>query len=119
MAPRCLAAGLVALSMLSAPAFAGDYRAGELLTLDLSKAVLSPKRIGPPTEFAPVPVQARTDAKQVVAGAKAAEPGTAAHVARPARVKLARRGNPLDARAMDTRIQTWPCRSGGICDWKR
>src|SRR5258708_758749 len=30
-----------------------------------------------------------------------------------ARVKLARRhGNPLDAQAADTRIQTWPCRSG-------
>jgi hypothetical protein len=37
-----------------------------------------------------------------------------------ARTKLARRhGNPLDAQAFDTRIQTWPCQSGGICDWKR
>jgi len=35
-------------------------------------------------------------------------------------VKLARRhGNPLDAQALDTRIQTWPCKSGGICDWKQ
>lgn len=37
-----------------------------------------------------------------------------------ARAKLAkRRGNPLDAEAKDTRIQTWPCRSGGICNWQR
>jgi len=37
-----------------------------------------------------------------------------------ARVKLARRhGNPLDAQATDTRIQTWPCRTGGICYWQR
>jgi len=37
-----------------------------------------------------------------------------------ARTRLAHRhGNPLDAQAMDTRIQTWPCRSGGICNWKR
>ena len=37
-----------------------------------------------------------------------------------ARTKLARHhGNPLDAQAFDTRIQTWPCKSGGICDWKR
>ena len=37
-----------------------------------------------------------------------------------ARVKLARRhGNPLDAQATDTRIQTWPCRTGGICNWQR
>ncbi|MEA2918093.1 MAG: hypothetical protein QOJ15_10174 [Bradyrhizobium sp.] len=37
-----------------------------------------------------------------------------------ARTRLARRhGNPLDAEAFDTRIQVWPCRSGGICGWKR
>jgi hypothetical protein len=37
-----------------------------------------------------------------------------------ARTKLARRhSNPLDAQARDTRIQTWPCTSGGICDWQR
>jgi hypothetical protein len=37
-----------------------------------------------------------------------------------ARTRLAHRHrNPLDAQAMDTRIQKWPCRSGGgICDWK-
>jgi hypothetical protein len=27
--------------------------------------------------------------------------------------------NPLDAQARDTRIQVWPCKSGGICNWKR
>ena len=43
---------------------------------------------------------------------------TRAHIN--ARTKLARRhGNPLDARATDTRVQTWPCRSGGICSWQR
>ena len=26
--------------------------------------------------------------------------------------------NPLDAQARDTRIQTWPCRSGAICGWQ-
>lgn len=44
-----------------------------------------------------------------------AEPPRAA-----ARAKLAKRhGNPLDAEARDTRIQTWPCKSGGICNWAR
>jgi hypothetical protein len=39
---------------------------------------------------------------------------------RVARTRLARRHtNPLDAEAFDTRIQVWPCRTGGICDWKR
>lgn len=37
-----------------------------------------------------------------------------------ARTKLVRRHtNPLDAQASDTRIQVWPCRSGGICNWQR
>jgi hypothetical protein len=38
-----------------------------------------------------------------------------------ARTRLAHRhGNPLDAHALaiDHHIQTWPCRSGGICNWK-
>ncbi|WP_316183991.1 hypothetical protein [Bradyrhizobium sp. SZCCHNRI1003] len=38
-----------------------------------------------------------------------------------ARARLAhRRGNPFDAEAMDTRIQTWPCRpgNGAICNWR-
>ena len=49
MAPKYAFAvlGSLALLALGAPALANDYRAGELLTLDLSKAVLSPKRIGP------------------------------------------------------------------------
>jgi len=43
---------------------ADQYRAGEYLNLDLSKAVLSPKRLGPPAEFAPVAVEARTETRQ-------------------------------------------------------
>src|SRR6266581_3945712 len=47
------------------PAVADEYRAAEFLSLDLSKAVLSPKRLGPPAEFAPVAVEARSDAAQM------------------------------------------------------
>jgi hypothetical protein len=49
-----------------------------------------------------------------------AEPRTAEKQLGAARTRLARRhhGNPLDAQAFDTRIQTWPCRTGGICNWK-
>ena len=137
-----VAVACVTLVVLGTAAFADEYGPGELLSLDLSKAVLSPKRLGPPAEFTPVAVEARTDAKQVVvepkaddqrmarttrvtpvvprverprvAQARAEKPPT------PARAKLARRdGSPLDARAMDTRVQTWPCKSGGICSWKR
>ena len=111
-------------------AMADEYRAGELIGLDLSKALLSPKRLGPETEFAPVRIEARTDRKPVkterVVVQKAVAPKThAAHerAEKPrgaARTKLARRHtNPLDAQARDTRIQTWPCRSGAICGWQR
>ena len=42
------------LLMSGGAALAGEYRAGEFLGLDLSQAVLSPKRLGPETQFAPV-----------------------------------------------------------------
>jgi hypothetical protein len=106
---------------------ADEYRADEYLSLDLSKAALSPKRLGPATEFAPVAVEAKADAKtgaktrvrhariaHQVALVRAAKPRSAV------RTRLARRhGNPLDAQALDTRIQVWPCKSGGICNWRR
>lgn len=130
------AVGTAAL-VLSMPAMADEYRPGDYFNLDLSKAVLSPKRLGPPAEFAPVPVEAksdRSDAAHVVAEPKPVPTTTvrAAHAAPapqrsvrterrapPARARLARRhGNPLDAQARDTRVQTWPCRSGGICNWR-
>jgi hypothetical protein len=186
------------------PLRAEEYRPGEYLNLDLSRALFSPKPLGPPAEFAPVRLQAMTDRGSEAARAsaepeaapktvtpKTAAPRTAtpeianhetakprtqiahrvagerariepkarakiatrttrpvqrsaaaslapkarpalasrktgmAHIAavKPrsaARTRVARsRGNPLDAQALDTRIQVWPCRSGGICDWKR
>jgi hypothetical protein len=112
-----------------------EYQAYEFLGLDLSKAVLSPKPLGPPTQFAPVvrplakadperlPEPASTNEKAVSERAilkpKVARQG----VKKPrgaGRTALARRhSNPLDAQAFDTRIQVWPCRSGGICNWQR
>jgi hypothetical protein len=140
MAPNRVLAALAcaALVALGTTARADEYRAGEFFGLDLSKAVLSPKRLGPAAEFAPVAVEARTDAKRNVAEPKVDPPsvvrttrvtppvekprGAQAHVEKPrtpARAKLARRhSNPLNAQAMATRVQTWPCRSGGICNWK-
>jgi hypothetical protein len=134
-----VAAVCVALLALAGPAAADEYRPSEFLNLDLSRAVLSPKRLGPETEFAPVSVEAKTDGAQAEAVAsvrpkppvrkihvakthvektRAESPHAVAHVN--ARAKLARRhGNPLDAQAADRQIQTWPCRSGGICNWQR
>ena len=144
--PALVGAALIASGAVSA----ADYRPDEFLGLDLSKAVLSPKRLGPSTEFAPVPVEAKSDRASDTAMRAAlgetprkiatervwvSEPKVVrARSARPrgaARTRLAHRqenhqrnhqvnhrGNPLDAQAMDTRIQTWPCKSGGICNWK-
>jgi hypothetical protein len=126
-----LCAGLL---MSGSAALADEYKAGEFLGLDLSQAVLSPKRLGPETQFAPVRIEARTDRKPVktervvVSKAAAPQPLVETHVAHEraekprgaARTKLARRHtNPLDAQARDTRIQTWPCKSGAICGWQR
>ena len=119
---------------------ADEYRPDEFLGLDLSTVVLSPKPLGPPAKFAPVAVEARTDSasegvharvepkahpKLVVHRNIVVPRTTLAHMRaeKPrgaARTKLARRhSNPLDAQASDTRVQVWPCKSGGICNWQQ
>ena len=144
MVLKCLVPAVFAAALLaSGSASAADYRPGDFLTLDLSKAVFSKTPLGPLTEFAPVAVEAKGDRgsepawarndlkvepKQVpIRTVRAAHPHRLTHVASErrhgaARIRLAHRhhGNPLDAQAMDTRIQTWPCKSGGgICAWKQ
>jgi hypothetical protein len=136
----CIAIICMTLLAWSSPSIADEYRPDEFLSLDLSKALLSPKPLGPASEFAPVAVEAKTDRGSRVAQARA-EPEAEAKIVKTRRVvvpktrvahmrpekprgavqtKLARRhGNPLDAQAFDTRIQVWPCKSGGICNWKR
>jgi hypothetical protein len=143
MVPALVCAALLAAG---SSVLADEYRAGEYFGLDLSKAVLSPKRLGPPAEFAPVAVEAKSESKAdhasepkwardelkaeprkvAVQNVKATHPHRITHVASQktgaARTKLAHRNrDPLDAQAMDTRIQKWPCKAGGggICDWKR
>jgi hypothetical protein len=144
MIPKTILTAAICAVLLAgaSPSKANEYRPDEFLSLDLSKAVLSPKPLGPSSEFAPVAIEARTDPGSDGAGArvepranpkiavsrnlKVAVPNvTVAHI-RPAkprgavRARLAQRhGNPLDAEARDTRIQVWPCQSGGICNWQR
>jgi len=110
------------------PSFAGEYRADDFLRLDLTKAVLSPEPLGPASKFVHVPVEAKADRAGETVHAKAVHPARSVRVAHTrvekprvaARTRLAHRhGNPLDAQARDTRIQVWPCKSGGICGWKR
>jgi hypothetical protein len=128
-----------ALVLPASASMASGYSPDEFLSLDPSKALLSPTPLGPANAFVPVPAKAHMNGD--VAGPQArAEPLPAprharvlpaprharveiARVAKPhgaARIRLAHRHHsPLDAEARDTRIQAWPCKSGGICDWKQ
>jgi hypothetical protein len=162
--PKTVFAAVVCAAFLAeTPSMADEYRPDEFLRMDLSKAALSPKPLGPPAQFEPVPVEGNSDPpskavqvdaapvhvdappKQVNAAPKhvnaapkhvnAAPKAARTKIARarpdkphrmfhvrpaPAPTKLVRRHtNPLDAQASDTRIQVWPCRSGGICNWRR
>lgn len=49
------------LSAWSGLAVADEYRPDQFLGLDLSQAVLSPKPLGPASQFAPVAIEARAD----------------------------------------------------------
>jgi hypothetical protein len=144
MVPRNLFIAIICTTVVtwSGLARADQYRPDEFLHLDLSKAVLSPKPLGPASGFTPGPLDVRTDngstAVQADKKTANAEPANTEPKAAPTitvhktrivgaekprgstRTKLARRhGSPLDAQAFDARVQVWPCRSGGICNWKR
>jgi hypothetical protein len=155
MVLKNLFTALIGLMLLagSGLARADGYKPDEFLGLDLSKAVLSPKPLGPPTQFAPLRVEAKTElgsdakpvrvervtrpkarvadlqnqkrvvekrhtAKQLDAKQLNPKHLDAKHMG-PVRTRLAHsHRSPLDAQARDTRIQVWPCKSGGICNWK-
>jgi hypothetical protein len=121
-----LVIGAAAL-MWSSHSWAQKYRADEFLTLDLSSAILSPRPLGPATSFTPGPLDVTLDRgngwaqikAETVIGPKTASASTI-HLGRRSTAKTAlHRRNLLEAQASDRRIQAWPCKSGGICNWKR
>jgi hypothetical protein len=126
-----LIAGFCATALVGTSlAVADEYAPDEFLGLDLSTAVLSPKPLGPAASFTPGPLEAIVEPKvepKMIAPKVVAQRTRVAHAARTraeprlmARTKIARHHrNPLDAQAFDTRIQVWPCKSGGICNWKQ
>jgi hypothetical protein len=161
----CFAAFGVMVLGWSGLSAAQQYRPGEYLNLDLSRAVLSPKPLGPAVGFTPGPLDVTVDRGNNAAQASAElvvdpksvptatvrvesnftpknlapknfAPKTAIRIAasgmrtahasaeRSASHKphalLALHGkNPMEAQARDTKVQTWPCKSDGICNWKR
>jgi hypothetical protein len=131
---------LGALLVTAGGTLAAEYRPDDFLTLDLPKAVLSPTPLGPRNQFVPWPFRTKSDslgdskAEALHAAQARVTPERVARTHdRPphaftetrrgaARTRLAHQhGSPLDARAqaLDRHIQTWPCRSGGICNWKQ
>ena len=141
---KSISFAVVGALLVTAGALAAEYRPDDFLTLDLPKAVLSPTPLGPRNQFVPMPVEAKGDARadsrsdgktadSYASRARATAARTARSHEKPpaafaekrrgaARTRLAHRhGNPLDAhaQAFDRRIQIWPCRSGGICNWKQ
>ena len=129
MALKSVFAAVCCAAILAAgSSWADAYRPDEFLTLDLSKAALSPKPLGPPAQFEPMWSEAKTDPQSSAAHVDAAPKAVKTRIVHarvekpraPARTKVVRRHtNPLDAQAFDTRIQVWPCKSGGICNWQR
>jgi hypothetical protein len=140
---------------------AQQYRADEVLNLDLSSAVLSPKPLGPPMSFTQGPLDVTVDRGNAAPQGRAelvidpktvststvradSTPATSVPTTRTAlkpavssrtrvaharaertaphrpRALVALHGrNPMEAQARDTSVQVWPCRTGGICNWKR
>jgi hypothetical protein len=141
MVLRNIFSAIICATMLawSGLSIADEYRPDEFLSLDLSKAVLSPKPLGPASGFAPGPLDVTADRGNAGAQARTesnGEPKVVIHNSRvhnsrvahlraepprhAARTKLVdHHRNPVDAQAFDARVQVWPCKSGGICNWKR
>ncbi|MEW6640594.1 MAG: hypothetical protein AB1586_08800 [Pseudomonadota bacterium] len=139
---RAIAAALLLALCCTTAAFAqapqqgAAYRPDDFLTLDLNSAVLSPRPLGPQTQFTPYGVEAKSETKSDTLPntgghtahlARAPEPKAAAQSAEAKprgkatvrRLAVRRHGNPLDAQAFDARPQTWPCRgNSGICAWR-
>jgi hypothetical protein len=124
MALKSVFAAVCCAAILAAgSSWADEYRPDEFLTLDLSKAALSPKPLGPPARFEPTRSETKTDLQSNVDAAPAhVGPKTVNAAPKAAKIKIVharRHTNPLDAQASDTRVQVWPCKSGGICNWQR
>jgi hypothetical protein len=176
----CFAAFGAMIFAWSGLSVAQQYRPGEYLNLDLSRAVLSPKPLGPAASFAPGPLDvtvdrgnaaaqasaelvvdpkpvptatvriesnsssrnlpsrnftsknftsknltsknltSKTALRTVVSGWRSAHASAERSAPHKPHALIALHGrNPAEAQARDTAVQTWPCKSGGICNWKR
>jgi hypothetical protein len=150
---RSLSIGAIGVAILAwgGVAAAEQYRAGDFLRMDLSRAVLSPKPLGTGAGFTPGPlnvtmgkvaVQAsaamqvepkplqtssikaettvvpKTALKTATSGLRSAHARTESRRQTPRSLVALHGRSPAEAQARDVKVQVWPCRSGGICNWK-
>lgn len=91
-------------------------------SFDLKSAILSPTPLGPPSQFEPPAVAAKSEAAPTVAKSDVAAPRKTVSSKprqKPAVAARKPKSNPLDSYARDTRRQSWPCTGGGgICTWR-
>jgi hypothetical protein len=124
-----LATLLGAALLAGSGAWADEQNRDDYFSLDLKQALLSPKPLGPAAQFKLAAGAAKVDTTASAAPLRIAAPKPVRTIkvrsVRTAKRNLAvrtrlagRHANPLDAQAFDARIQVWPCRSGGICNWR-
>jgi hypothetical protein len=67
------------------PSLADEYRPDEFLGMDLSKALLSPKPLGPPSKFVPLQLEAKGEGAQA-----SAEPKVESRIVKTKRIEIPR-----------------------------
>ena len=103
----------------------GGFTAGPL-NVTMGKAAVQANATMP-IEPKPVPtsvVQAETNVvpktalKTATSGLRTAHARTKSKRQAPRSLIALHGRNPAEAQARDVKVQVWPCRSGGICNWK-
>jgi hypothetical protein len=86
-----------------------------------AELVVDPKIVSAPSVHAESARTTKTALKPATsAGTRVARASAERPAQHKPRTLVALHGrNPTEAQARDTSVQVWPCKSGGICSWKR
>ena len=85
-----------------------------------AELVVDPKTVPVATVRAENPSSTKVEPRSATFAARVAHARVERAPAHKPRALVALHGrNPIEAQARDTSVQVWPCKSGGICNWKR
>jgi hypothetical protein len=85
-----------------------------------AELVVDPKTVPVATVRAENPSSTKVEPRSATIAARVAHARVERAPAHKPRALVALHGrNPIEAQARDTSVQVWPCKSGGICNWKR